>query len=94
MSILVVLLSTFLVGPVMSQHYDPSFEPSIETQQEAKRHPNGWVYVIRGNYGPNDAVPPEAIAGAWRVDSSGNIIKDSYVANPNFKSSPVTSGGT
>lgn len=24
---------------------------------EAKKNPNGWVYVIQGNYGPNDAVP-------------------------------------
>jgi uncharacterized protein (DUF2126 family) len=77
----------------MSQQYDPSLEPSIEMQQEAKRHPNGWVYVIQGNYGPDDAVPPEAIAGAWRVDGSGNIIKDSYVANPKFKGVPTTPAG-
>lgn len=72
----------------MSQHYDPSLEPSVETQQEAKRHPNGWVYVIRGNYGPDDAVPPEAIVGAWRVDASGNIVKGSYIANPKCIDAP------
>jgi hypothetical protein len=72
----------------MPHQADPRVEPTPEMHQEAKRNPNGWVYVIQGNYGPNDAVPPEVIAGAWRVDASGNIIKGSYVANPKFKGVP------
>ena len=40
------------------------------------------------NYGQDDAVPSEAIAGAWRVDASGNIVKDSYMANPKFIDAP------
>ncbi|MQA38825.1 hypothetical protein GEV02_11735 [Rugamonas sp. FT29W] len=53
--------------------------------QEARKHPNGWVYVIDGTYGPNDTVPPEAIAGAWEVDAIGNIVPNSFLANPKYK---------
>lgn len=60
-------------------------EPTPEMRQEAKRNPNGWVYAIQGTFGPNDAVPPEAVAGAWKVDGSGNIIERSFVGNPKFK---------
>jgi len=56
-----------------------------ETMAEAKKNPNGWVYVIEGNYGPRDDVPPEAIAGAWKVDAAGNIVAGSFQANPKFK---------
>jgi hypothetical protein len=37
--------------------------------QEATRHPNGWVYRIAGQFGPNDGVPPEAIVGAWKREA-------------------------
>ncbi len=60
--------------------------PTPEMKAEAKKNPNGWVYVIEGNYGPNDAVPPEAIAGAWKVDATGNIVAGSFQSNPKFKS--------
>lgn len=36
-------------------------EPTPEVVREAKNNPGGWVYAISGKYGPNDAVPPEAI---------------------------------
>jgi hypothetical protein len=42
--------------------------------EEAKRHPNGWVYRIVNRFGPNDFVPPEAIVGAWKVDAKGEIV--------------------
>ncbi len=51
--------------------------------EEAKRHPSGWVYEIVGNYGPQDAVPPTAIRGAWKVDQSGQIVGD-FIPNPRF----------
>jgi len=71
----------------MAQQPDlSSMEPTREMKEEAKRNPNGWVYVIEGNFGPSDAVPPEAIAGAWKVDVSGQIVKGSFMPNPNFKS--------
>ena len=50
---------------------------------EAKKHPNGWVYRIAGRFSDNDRVPPEAIAGAWKVDSSGRIV-GSFVRNKNY----------
>ena len=50
---------------------------------EAKLNPGGWVYAIEGDYGPDDAVPPSAIKGAWKVDDRGSIEGD-FIPNPNF----------
>jgi hypothetical protein len=61
-------------------------QPTQAMCEEAKRHPNGYLYQIVGNYGPNDAVPPEAIAGAWKIDAEGNIVGD-FIPNPNFRRS-------
>jgi hypothetical protein len=52
--------------------------------EEAKRNPNGWVYVIDGTFGPDDAVPPEHIVGAWAVDGAGRLTGE-FKANPNYK---------
>jgi hypothetical protein len=51
---------------------------------EARRTPNGWVYRIEGHFSPNEAVPPEAIVGAWKVDGNGNISGD-FVPNPSYR---------
>jgi hypothetical protein len=51
---------------------------------EARNHPDGWVYAIDGEYGPNDAVPPERIKGAWKVDAKGEIVGE-FIANPNYR---------
>ena len=59
--------------------------PTPQMIEEARKNPNGWVYAIEGNFGPNDAVPPEAIAGAWKVSPDGKIIEGSFRPNPNFK---------
>jgi hypothetical protein len=76
----------FLVGCGMAEETDLSkLQPTPEMVREAKEHPGGSVYAISGAYGPNDAVPPEAIAGAWKVDDNGNIIQGSFVPNPNYK---------
>lgn len=53
---------------------------------EAKANPNGWVYEIEGDFGPDDAVPPEAIRGAWKVGPTGELT-GKYEANPNFRRS-------
>jgi hypothetical protein len=45
--------------------------------------PNGFVYRISGNYGPNDGVPPEAIVGAWSVNDAGKICGE-FRHNPNY----------
>jgi len=50
---------------------------------EAKRTPGGWVYRIAGKFGPTDRVPPEAIVGAWKVDSDGNI-SGGFIENKNY----------
>jgi len=51
--------------------------------EEAKRYPDGWVYRIAGPFGANDAIPPEAIVGAWKGDPQGNII-GSFIPNPRY----------
>ena len=53
--------------------------------EEAKKHPNGWVYVIDEHFRDKEEVPPQHILGAWKVDSNGEIIGD-FVPNPNYKS--------
>jgi len=50
--------------------------------EEAKSHPNGWVYRIKGSFRPEEAVPREAIVGAWKVDAEGKIVGE-FMPNPN-----------
>jgi hypothetical protein len=45
--------------------------------------PGTWLYEIVGDYGPDDAVPPTAIRGAWPVDESGRPV-GAFIPNPNF----------
>jgi hypothetical protein len=59
-------------------------QPPPSAQAEAKRHPNGFVYQIDGNFGPDDAVPPDRIVGAWKVDANGKIVGE-FLPNPNYK---------
>lgn len=54
-----------------------------ELIQAAKLQPGGWVYDISGEFGPDDAVPPAAIRGAWRVDERGEIAGE-FIPNPAF----------
>ena len=76
----------FFTGAVIAEQVDfANLKPTAEMVLEAKKNPNGWVYVITGNYGPKDSVPPDAIAGAWKVDSSGSIVAGSFQANPKYK---------
>ncbi len=51
---------------------------------EARMKPGGWVYEIVGDYGPDDAVPPAAIRGAWKVGDDGRIVGD-FIPNPVFE---------
>jgi hypothetical protein len=57
--------------------------PSAEAIEEARKHPNGWVYVIDGHFSSTEHVPPTAIVGAWRVDAEGRITGE-FVANPKY----------
>ena len=62
-------------------------EPSAGEIEEATRHPDGWVYRIAASVGdPNGRVFPEAIVGAWKVDTNGKIVGDFIV---NAKYDPV-----
>ena len=58
--------------------------PPPRAIEEAKNNPGGWVYEIRGSYAPDEAVPPHAIVGAWKVDKDGRIVGD-FIPNPNFR---------
>jgi len=58
--------------------------PTPEMVEEARRNPNGWVYVIEGVTDPNGAVPPERIVGAWKVDATGRLT-DEYMPNPKYR---------
>ena len=62
-------------------------EPLPEEIREASAHPNGWVYRIAGSYPEGEAVPPEAIVGAWKVDANGRIT-GAFISNPRFKAPP------
>jgi hypothetical protein len=46
-------------------------------------HPNGWVYEIDPTFEHDADVPPQAIKGAWKVDSKG-IIEGGFIPNPNY----------
>lgn len=65
--------------------YSPS-KPSNELIKEAKRNPNGWVYVIDDSLVVDGSVPPEAVVGAWKVDHNGNI-EGEFLSNPSYKGS-------
>ena len=81
-----LLAQLFITGAVVAeQPYIAGMKPTPEMVLEAKKNPNGWVYVIQGNYKANVTIPPEAIVGAWEVDSSGNIMPDSFQTNPKYK---------
>jgi len=64
--------------------FDPTTQVNDAMRAEARQNPNGWVYVISGNYGPNEGVPAHAIEGAWAVDADGVIVEGSFRKNPNF----------
>jgi hypothetical protein len=57
--------------------------PYQEEIDQAKSSPGGWIYRIAGNFSPSDAIPPEAIVGAWKVDEQGHIA-GSFIANGKY----------
>lgn len=56
-----------------------------ELVAEAKAHPGGWVYEIEGEFERDEGVPPEAIRGAWAVNTDGEIVGE-FIPNPKFRS--------
>lgn len=59
------------------------FEITQQVIEEAKKNSSGWVYAIDGKFLPHQAIPPHAIAGAWKVDSNGLIIGE-FQTNPKY----------
>lgn len=57
--------------------------PAPGAIKEALNHANGWVYEIDATFEHDVNVPPQAIKGAWKVDSSG-IIEGDFIPNPNY----------
>lgn len=57
--------------------------PAPGAIKEALNHPNGWVYEIDATFEHDANVPPQAIKGAWKVDSKG-IIEGDFIPNPNY----------
>jgi hypothetical protein len=57
--------------------------PPKEAIREALNHPNGWVYVIDDSFDTQEATPPQAIKGCWKVNEKGIIIGD-FIPNPNY----------
>lgn len=57
--------------------------PYPEEIAEAHETPGGWVYRIAGHFRQTDAIPPEAIVGAWKVDDDGNIVGE-FVQNQKY----------
>ena len=47
--------------------FDPTTQVSDAMRAEARQNPNGWVYVISGNYGPNEGCQrmPLRVRGLW-----------------------------
>jgi hypothetical protein len=58
-------------------------KPFSEEIEEAKHCPNGWVYRVAGSFKSDERVPPEAIVGAWKVNTQGTIIGD-FIKNENY----------
>jgi hypothetical protein len=64
-------------------HAKRETRPHVGEMEEARRHPNGWVYRIARNFGPDASVPPEAIIGAWKVDGEGSIVGE-FIHNDKY----------
>ena len=60
-----------------------SLEPSDGEREEAKNHPNGWVYRFDRPFSKDETVPPEAIVGAWEVSSQGDLT-GKWKSNKNY----------
>jgi hypothetical protein len=57
--------------------------PSDGERKAALLQPGGCVYRFSGPFAPTDAIPAEAIFGAWQVDNDGNIV-GKFIRNPNY----------
>ena len=61
---------------------------------DAAGSPGSFLYDIDSDFqgDPNGAVPPWAIAGAFPIDSNGQISEETFEPNPNYRPGPRRSG--
>jgi hypothetical protein len=59
-------------------------EFTLEMIAEAKVNPGGHVYEIDWHYPDDQAVPPEAIRGGWKVDDEGELTTV-FTENPDYR---------
>lgn len=60
--------------------------PHPEEIAEARSNPSGWVYRVAGTFSSLEAIPPEAVVGAWKVDNQGSIVGD-FITNAKYDAS-------
>jgi hypothetical protein len=83
------LKKLFTTKPVLTDNIAPEEAPILKRKpapgaiKEALNHPNGWVYEIDTASEHDANVSPQAIKGAWKVDSKG-IIEGDFIPNPNY----------
>ncbi len=76
-------LATLEEQNIFQTKWRGSLKPTQGEKDEAKKYLNGWVYRIEGIFSDEDAIPPEAIIGAWEVDDKGNLT-GTWKGNKNF----------
>lgn len=81
----VVVVQRYLRGDFLQPRKPPPI--TDELRAEAKRQPNGWVYVVDPELMEGECMPPAAIVGVWKVDAEGNVVEDAYQPNPRYKGS-------
>jgi hypothetical protein len=62
---------------------DAAMVPLPTERAAARQQPGGWLYRIAGGFSDTEAVPPEAIFGAWKIDDEGEIVGE-FHRNPNY----------
>jgi len=76
-------MSRKLLGAKTRGSNKPAPPLTDAAKAEARANPGGWVYEIGGGYSATEAVPPQAIRGAWKIDDAGEIVGD-FIPHPNF----------
>ncbi|WP_329499951.1 hypothetical protein [Kitasatospora herbaricolor] len=69
---------------------DPPLDPG---RSERARAAGGWLYRTDPGYDPAGRVPPQAVAGAWEVNSAGRAVR--FWHNPEYGAAvaPVAPAG-
>lgn len=73
---------------------EPPFPPppiTEEMREQAKETPDSWLYIVDPAYQDYDSddIPPEAVVGAFRIDSAGTI-EEQFHYNEDYQPSELT----